>query len=351
MQARGTILVELHPFGRSEGPVPQPTGKVKDLPRFGALDLGTNNCRLLIAEPVGDGFRVVDSFSRIVRLGEGFAANRQLSRKASRRTIAALHICAQKLRDRGVGQMRCVATEVCRRARNGAAFVERVRKATGLALEIISPEEEASLTFTGCGDLLEPAEGHALVFDIGGGSTEVIWVRTKASGDAQIEGSTSLPIGVVTLAEGKDTDVSAKAYDAMVREVKALLHDFETTHGITNHIAEGGVQMLGTSGTTTTLASIAFDLKRYDRARVDGSYLERTQFDEALRRLLATTLAERIANPCIGKGRADLVIQGCAILEAIWRTWPLPRLRVADRGIREGILKNLIRTAPGSELS
>lgn len=328
----------------------QPVGETLRVPRFGALDLGTNNCRLLIVEPKEEGFRVVDSFSKIVRLGEGFAANRQLTKKATRRTIGALNICARKLRERGVGQARCVATEVCRRARNGAAFVDRVHKATGLRLEIISPEEEASLTLAGCGDLLEAKEGHALVFDIGGGSTEVIWMRTEASGDAWIEGFVSLPIGVVTLAEAKGgASISLETYAGMVREVGALLNDFEVTHGIARHIAKGKVQMLGTSGTTTTLTSIVLDLKRYDRARVDESHLTRATFDELVVRLLATTLQERVANPCISEGRADLVIQGCAILEAIWEAWPLPGLRVADRGIREGILKDLMRSGPGSK--
>lgn len=343
---------DLRPFDLRQGSPTQPVEEALRAPRFGALDLGTNNCRLLIVEPKEEGFRVVDSFSKIVRLGEGFAANRQLTKKATRRTIGALNVCARKLRDRDVVQMRCVATEVCRSARNGPDFVDRVQKATGLRLEIISPEEEVTLTLAGCRDLLEAREGYALVFDIGGGSTEVIWVRTQASGEARIEGFVSLPIGVVTLAEANGgAPVSLETYTSMVREVGALLNDFEVTHGIARHIARGKVQMLGTSGTTTTLTSIALDLRRYDRSRVDGSHFARTTFDELVVRLLATTLQERTANPCIGEGRADLVIQGCAILEAIWAAWPLPRLRVADRGIREGILKDLMRASPGPKPS
>ncbi len=320
------------------------------MPCFGALDLGTNNCRLLIVRPEGTGHRVVDSFSRIVRLGEGCSASNRVSEKAVRRTIGALKVFANKLHGHHVTKFRCVATEACRRATNGAKFVTRVRKATGLPLEIISPEEEVALTFAGCAELIVPGDGWALVFDIGGGSTEVTWARLDGEGNHRIEGFLSLPVGVVTLAEERGAaGFGHEAYAGMVEELALRFCSFDAAHGIARRIAEGGVQMLGTSGTTTTLAGILLDLKRYDRSRVDGSYLERERvhgLHGLAAQLLDTTLEERMANPCIGRGRADLVIPGCAILEAIWRTWPAPRLRVADRGIREGILKSLIGTWP-----
>lgn len=281
-------------------------------------------------------------------MGEGIAASGTLSEKAMQRTLAALQICAHRLEDQGAGKVRCVATEVCRRARNAAAFVDRVRQATGLSLEIISAEEEGRLTFAGCADLLQPKDGHALVFDIGGGSTEILWVRLARDGDRRVEEAISFPFGVVTLAEKYGgVSISPAHYDEMVGEIADRLAPFDAAHGIGKAIGKAIAaeewQMLGASGTTTTLAGVAMGLARYDRSRVDGAYLARAQIAELSSRLRAMPLAEREAHPCIGRGRADLVIQGAAILEAIWKTWPVPRLRVADRGIREGILRDLMQ--------
>jgi exopolyphosphatase/guanosine-5'-triphosphate,3'-diphosphate pyrophosphatase len=310
---------------------------------YAALDLGTNNCRLLVAEPAPDGFKVIDSFSRIVRLGEGVGASGRLSDAAMERTVVALGVCAHKMRRRGVTRSRLVATEACRRAANSEAFIRRVREKTSLALEIISNDEEAALSVRGCARLLEPSARRALVFDIGGGSTELTWLDLSRPGDPEMLGWMSLPHGVVTLAErfggGR---ISPDEFDAMVAEMVTELTPFEATHEITRDIVRGDVQMLGSSGTVTTLAGVHLGLARYDRSRVDGIYLDFADIERASRKLSAMNCAERAVQPTIGQGRADLVVAGCAILSAVTSLWPVGRLRVADRGLREGILRDLI---------
>jgi exopolyphosphatase/guanosine-5'-triphosphate,3'-diphosphate pyrophosphatase len=312
---------------------------------YAALDLGTNNCRLLVARATDQGFRVIDAFSRIVRLGEGVRASGRLSDAAMERTLDALKICAGKIAHRGVTRARYVATEACRRAGNCEDFLERVRALTGIAIETITTEEEARLAVTGCAPLLDATLPYAIVFDIGGGSTELVWLRLSVDPlrDPEILGSISLPFGVVTFAERYGGDVISRAgYDAMVAEARAAMAEFAEFHQVARHLAAGQVQMLGSSGTVTTLAGIHFALPRYNRSIVDGSTLVfeviRTICDE----LAEMSYAERAAQPCIGSERADLVVAGCAILEAICGLWPVGRLRVADRGVREGILFDLL---------
>jgi exopolyphosphatase / guanosine-5'-triphosphate,3'-diphosphate pyrophosphatase len=313
---------------------------------FAALDLGTNNCRLLVARPlIEGGFRVIDAFSRIVRLGEGVSATGRLSEAAMVRTIDALRVCAVKIHRRGATHIRCVATEACRRAANCAEFVARVRRETGILLEIITEREEAALAFNGCAPLLEPGWPRAVVFDIGGGSTEVGWLGLEGA-VPELLGWLSIPIGVVTLAERHGSArLPETLYDAMVEEVAHLLRPFAVAHGIAEGIAAGRVQMLGTSGTVTTLAGVHLGLPRYDRNLVDGRYLDFAAIRRVSAALAAMECAERAGNPCIGRDRADLVVAGCAILEAMCRLWPVGRLRVADRGVREGILHGLMYEA------
>jgi exopolyphosphatase / guanosine-5'-triphosphate,3'-diphosphate pyrophosphatase len=320
-------------------------------PRFGApvaaLDLGTNNCRLLVARPAGMGIRVVDAFSRIVRLGEGLTATGALSEEAVDRTIEALKICADKIALRRTASGRYVATEACRRAANCQEFLARVRAETGLEIEIISTAEEARLVVSGCAPLLHSRIPYALVFDIGGGSTEIVLVRLEGCGERRrrrprIIGSMSLPLGVVTLTDRFGGDVSPSAYRMMVDEAAAALKPFERDYRIRRHIRTGRMQMLGSSGTVTTLAGIHLALPRYIRALVDGSSLTFDQIASVSAHLVGLDLAGRAASPCVGRERADLVLSGCAILDAICETWPVGRLRVADRGVREGILFDLI---------
>jgi len=321
-------------------------------PHFGAsvaaLDLGTNNCRLLVAQPAGMGFRVVDAFSRIVRLGEGLAATGALSKEAIARTLDALKVCADKIAFRRIASGRYVATEACRRAANCEEFLARVREETALDIEIISTVEEARLVVSGCAPLLNPRIPYAVVFDIGGGSTEIVLVRLEGGRDRRrrrphILGSMSLPLGVVTLTDRFGGEVSPATYRAMVEEAAACLVPFERGYRIRRHIRTGRIQMLGSSGTVTTLAGIHLALPRYIRALVDGSSLTFGQIAAVSAHLAGLDLAGRAASPCVGRERADLVLSGCAILGAICETWPVGRLRVADRGVREGILFDLIQ--------
>lgn len=314
--------------------------------RYAALDLGTNNCRLLIAQPHEQGFTVVDAFSRIVRLGEGLAATGRLSDAAIDRALSALSICADKLRRRNVTLVRSVATEACRRASNGRAFVERVYAETGIALEIISPEQEARLAVMGCHALLEPGEGRALIFDIGGGSTELVLIESDDPGaPPRVLDWFSAPWGVVSLTESGPIDQHehsegrTAAYDAMRARVAEAFRPFaERLDG--KAILPG--RLLGTSGTVTTLASVHLGLPRYDRRAVDGLIVPAPAMRAISGQLAGMPLAERMRLPCIGQERADLVVAGCAILEGILDLWPAERIGVADRGIREGILRSLM---------
>lgn len=315
---------------------------------YAALDLGTNNCRLLIARPTGDGFTVVDAFSRIVRLGEGLAASGRLSDTAMDRAVAALSICSDKLQRRNVTLVRSVATEACRRAENGREFVERVYRETGIMLDIITPEQEARLAVMGCHALLEPGEGPALIFDIGGGSTELVLIET-GGGAPRILQWFSAPWGVVSLTESEphdwaDRDDRLSAYARMRARVAEAFFPFARSL-----VADGGgsPRLLGTSGTVTTLASLHLGLASYDRRAIDGLIVPAQSMRDISERLSSMSVGERAMLPCIGNERADLVVAGCAILEAIIDIWPAERLGVADRGIREGILRSLMAREGG----
>ncbi len=321
-----------------------------DGPLYAALDLGTNNCRLLVATPRDYGFRVVDAFSRIVRLGEGIGTNNRLSDAAMRRAIEALAICGDKLAERDVGRTRLIATEACRMAENGTEFIERVRTETGLSLEIVSRETEARLAVAGCASLVDPNAAGVLLFDIGGGSSELVWIdltpapngRRRRMAD-RIRTWMSLPVGVVSISERHGgRHVSPAAFADMVAEVSAMLADFPQVEELDRAVAAGGIHMLGTSGTVTTLAGVHLGLPRYDRRRVDGTWLAGGVVADLIETLVGMDYDARMANPCIGRERADLVLAGCAILEAIRRRWPCDRLRVADRGLREGMLVELM---------
>ncbi len=310
---------------------------------FAAIDLGTNNCRLLVGTPAGDGFRVLDSFSRTVRLGEGLQETGRLGEAAMDRAIAALQGCVQRLGRRPIRALRAVATEACRRAENGAAFLARARAETGLPIEVITTREEAELALESCAPLLAGRARRALLFDIGGGSTELGWVRL---GDAspRLSGTISMPLGVVTLAEQwPDAADTEEGFEAMVAEVTRQLMPFEAVHRIGQEVRQGGVVLLGTSGTVTTLAGIALGLPRYSRAAVDGTVLQAEEARAALAALQAMGRAGLEKHPCVGPDRAEFVLPGCAVFAAIHRLWPAPQVVVADRGLREGMLLRLMR--------
>ncbi|MFS8037671.1 Ppx/GppA phosphatase family protein [Xanthobacter sp. AM11] len=326
---------------RAPAGVPLPAGPV-----YAAIDLGTNNCRLLVARPTARSFRVVDAFSRIVRLGEGLTGSGRLCQDAMDRALAALEICASKMETRGVTRARIVATEACRAADNGEDFCARVEARTGLTLEVVDRRTEAGLAATGCAPLVDPTCDGAVLFDIGGGSTEVVWLGRRSAGDdgpprARIRSWVSLPVGVVSLSERHGgVKVSPEVFRAMVDEVCAMLDGVRQSWGVR---APGRLHLLGTSGTVTTVAGIHLGLERYDRTRVDGAWLGAGHIEEVVERLMGMSFEERVANPCIGAQRADLVLAGCAIMEAVRRIFPAERLRVADRGLREGMLVQLMR--------
>ena len=312
-------------------------------PSFAALDLGTNNCRMLIGTPADGGFRVVDSYSRIVRLGEGLHHTGALCPTAMDRAVAALQDCASRLAKSRPRMVRAIATEACRRAHNGGEFLERVRRETGLDVGIISTREEAELALESCTPLLEGAGRRALLFDIGGGSTELAWIRLGC-GSPSLIGYASLPVGVVTLSERFGAAAFTEdGFDAMVGDTMARLTDFESIHCIAREIRDGGVRLLGTSGTVTTLASVVLNLERYRRAQVDGIALTRGEADDALSKLRALDRDALARHPCVGPERADFVLPGCAIYAAIAAMWPAPDVVVADRGLREGMLLRMIR--------
>ena len=310
---------------------------------YGALDLGTNNCRLLVARPTEDGFVVVDAFSRVVRLGEGLAASGRISDAAIDRALGALSICADKLIRRRVSLARSVATEACRRAANGREFVERVYRETGIALDIIAPEEEARLAMLGCHRLLEPGDGPALIFDIGGGSTELVLVDTDGNATPRIKSWWSAPWGVVSLTESEgrnfaDGDERLAAYVRMRERVRHAFRRFAEQLPK----EQQNIRLLGTSGTVTTLASVHLALPSYDRKAIDGLMVPADSMRAISRMMSRMSIEERAGLPCIGLERADLVVAGCAILEAIMDIWPARTLGVADRGIREGILRSMM---------
>ena len=310
---------------------------------YAAIDLGTNNCRLLVARPAPGGFRVIDGFSRIVRLGEGLSASGKLSDAAIERTTEALRACAGKIDGRGVKETRSVATAACRQAANGEAFIEHVRRETGIALKTISATEEAGLTLAGCAPLLRTGHPRALMIDIGGGSTELMWIENQPGRPSKAIDILSLPFGVVGLAEefGEDP-LPADDMERIAGRVDQALAPFDERHGIGAEVEAGRVHMLGTSGTVTTLGAIYLDLARYDRSRVDGLSIRLESVHAICANLAGLDFEARNNHPCIGPGRADLMIMGCAILTAIVRRWPAESLTAADRGIREGLLMDMM---------
>ena len=323
---------------------------------YGALDLGTNNCRLLVARPSRRGFFVIDAFSRIIKLGEGVSHSGVLSEDAISRTIDALKVCAAKMSRRAVTRSRLVATEACRIAKNGPDFIARVKRETGLSLEIIGRETEARLAVSGCASLIDKQSDYALIFDIGGGSSEFVWLNLKHGRRSKrisiedrlkiqdcIEAWTSLPFGVVTLAERFGSNrAEGFQFEDMVGFVQDRLRPFSEANGISRKVAREGAHLLGTSGTVTTIAGVYLGLSEYHRAKVDGCWLSTDSIRDVTKRIAAMNWEERAAQPCIGAERADLILAGCAIMEAMLRVWPVKTLRVADRGLREGILATLI---------
>lgn len=326
---------------------------------YAALDLGTNSCRMLIAQPQGKQFRVVDSFSRTVQLGAGLEHSGRLSRASIYRTIQALRVCQQKLKRHDVKKMKLVATEACRRASNGREFMNRVRRETGLTLEIIRPQEEAQLAVVSCAPLVSPQTNQLLVVDIGGGSTELIWIdlssvpenerspsimrmhggfhsKDKGLPAAKVVDWISVPLGVATLRDQyNDVEDDSARFALMSWYFEENLAEFAPYKDIPSR---DGFQIIGTSGTVTTVAASHLGLKRYDRNKVDGLTMTSDEIDTVIRSYLTLGPEGRRRDPRIGLDRQALIMSGAAILQALLRCWPTDQLSVADRGLREGML-------------
>ena len=311
---------------------------------YGVVDLGTNNCRLLVAIPHQNGFRVIDSFSRIVRLGEGLKEEKRISDQATERTVSALKICMDKMKRRGVTRMWNVATQACREAENGDHFVKTIEEQVKIKLDIIDPKEEARLAVMGCKALLDKNYNRGIVFDIGGGSTEIIWIEYNEKRIPEIIDWISIPLGVVNLSEeyGTEKVLPAEHYQEMKERVKEHIVPFEKKHGIRSSIDENMVQLMGTSGTVTTLTSMHLNQAVYDRNEVDGSWMKSKDLVDLCKDLAKLDYKERLALNNIGNDRAELVVAGCAIFDALIDVWPIEDCRVADRGIREGMLHHLM---------
>jgi len=358
----GVIMTPKRPNGAGafpkavESPAPNNPGPTA---LYAALDLGTNSCRMLIAQPKGSQFHVLDSFSKSVQLGHGLESTGKLSRASMNRTINAIRICRQKLDRHGVKNMRLVATEACRRARNGENFVAQVRRETGLTLEIIKPEEEARLAVISCAPLVSTKTEQLLVVDIGGGSTELVWIdltnvpareRPRAImrlhagfksdpgpfAAAKVVDWISVPLGVATLRDQfADVDDDAARFALMSWFFEENLEEFSPYAAAQ---AREGFQIVGTSGTVTTVAASHLGLKRYDRTKVDGLRMSSDQIDAVIQNYLTLGPTGRRNDPRIGKDRQALIMSGAAILQTLMRLWPTDRLSVADRGLREGLL-------------
>ena len=311
---------------------------------YAAIDLGTNSCRLVIAEPTPSSFHVVETFSRITRLGEDIIHGNMLTKPAIRRTVAALKVCSAIIEEYcPIVRMRFVATAACRRALNCTEFEKNVEKSTGLKMEVISSKEEARLAVVGCMPLLNRMIKRALVFDIGGGSTEISLARITESGKTFIEGFVSLPYGVVTISEAfPGKDLTNLAYNTIVERTQKILQDFEDKYHITEAIRNQEIQIIGTSGTVTVLGAVHLNLPRYNRAAVDGIALSGVDITKVIQRIKNMGYEGRCRHSCIGKQKADLTMAGCTIIEALTSFWPISEITIADRGIREGILLDMI---------
>lgn len=327
---------------------------------FAAVDLGTNNCRLLIARETSDGFRIIDSYSKVVRLGHNLAHTGALDQDSMDAAVEALKVCAHKMKAKHVKRWRCVATEACRRASNGDHFLARVKAETGISLEVISPRVEARLAVMGCVKLVDPTKDVALVIDIGGGSTELSWVDVRKLRDGgshrlhrpPISAWCSLPLGVVTLSDKVPEHADRETWYADMKETirKAIRHQGADTRFV-RAFEEGRGHLIGTSGTITSLAGIHLKLPYYQRNKVDGLWLRSQDAVTVARDMASRSPEDRAKEPCIGKDRARMLVAGCAIIDVVCEMWPSKMIRVADRGLREGMLIGLIGARRAEETS
>jgi len=320
---------------------------------YAALDLGTNNCRLLVAKPTGNSFKVIDSYSKVVRLGRELNSTGRLSNDSMDAAVEAIGVCAKKMKNRSVKRWRCIATQACRQAENGEAFLARVKSETGLTLEVISPRVEARLSVMGCVNLIDTAKDVVLVVDIGGGSTELSWVDVRRLKDPKgrmrvhrppISAWASLPIGVATLSERvPEVGDLGERYQSMIDVVRDEIKSAGCETRFTKAFAAGKGHIIGTSGTITSLASVHLKLPYYQRDKIDGLWMKSDDAVRVARDMSQRSVWDRAKEPSIGEDRASLLVAGCAIIDVLCNMWPSERIRVADRGLREGILMGLMQ--------
>ena len=334
-------------------------------PIIAAIDLGTNSCRLLVARvnvagirtnyfrsrPKPVAWKVIDSFAKVVRLGEGMYSHDELSHDAIERTMEALSICRKKLDKYNMHSMRAVATEACRRATNKEVLVNRAREELGLNLEVICAEEEARLALKGCSAILDSRIPYGIVFDIGGGSTEVILVRLKRENKRSpgyavpfdVIDSISIPYGVVTTTEAVDLADNQEYVHKMLHEkITDMLSEFVSKNKIIELIKNNEIQVAGSSGTVTTLAAYHLGLAQYERRLVDGMTISYEDLHIVIEKIFAMDKQGSLEESTVGFGRADYVLTGSVILKALCEVIPAKTMRIADRGVREGILIDLM---------
>jgi len=309
--------------------------------RIATIDVGSNTVRLLVADAgEASAWRVLDEAQQVTRLGEGLAAAGVLGEAPAARTLAVVRAYAERGRRAGAARVRIVATSAVREAANGRAFAATIERATGVALRVVSGEEEARLTLLGVRRGLGDPAGALVVCDIGGGSTEYILAE-----GARVRALASLRLGVVPLAErfAFPEAVDRARYDALRAEVRGRLERELPTP----FRGARGARLVGTAGTVTTLAALDLGLARYDAARVQGHRLGRAAVEAQLRRLGALPVAARGALPCLEPGRADLIVPGVAIVQATLDCLGAEALTVSDWGLREGILLDALEGDAG----
>ncbi len=311
--------------------------KQRDLKHFAAIDLGTNSCRLLIATETSSGFKVVFAFSRMVRLGEDLGKHKRILESSMNRAILALKFCAEKISEFNVARYKAFATAACRVADNSDEFIQRILQETGLKVDVIDEFTEAELSLLGCSGLLNPEKPYAIVFDIGGGSTEVIWVDNSIENSPKIIDYVSVPIGVI------NQDLNQMTARTILGPMEKMFEKLSAKNNIPLYLDQ--VQMIGTSGTVTTLAAIDMNLKKYDRKYIDGVVVPTDRLLGVIKRIYEMSPEEMLAHSCIGHYRADLIIPGAEIFKCIHSFWPVKNLTIADRGVREGILMKMLQSS------
>jgi exopolyphosphatase/guanosine-5'-triphosphate,3'-diphosphate pyrophosphatase len=316
--------------------------------------------------------KVIDSFAKIISLGEGIKQTGVLSEEAIERTIVALRACKKKLDSHRIYKMRAVATEACRQASNTKSLIERVNSEIGVDLEVISPQEEARLVLKGCSGVISDEKNYGILMDIGGGSTEVVWLKINKGmtrPTISVIDSISLPFGVVTIS---DTYTHSKnnqeIYTVLRKNILSTIDTFMKKNNIRTNFSKGDVQVITSSGTTTTLGSLTLGLSTYDRSSVDGKDFSSKKIVEVGEELLSRYLSSTPTTVKLGKeknfitnkffdhvldksseefkifayNRMGLLAAGVVIINSILESIGDCLVRIADRGVREGILYDLM---------